>query len=67
MKRAYKEKLIGLMDEFVEWMDEVNPHHEYHSGHLALYMAAAAQSVYDAASRAQVDGRRAEGKPAGQE
>lgn len=62
MKRDHKDKLIGLMDEFVEWMDEVYPRHEYHSEHLALYMAAAAQAVYDAASKAQIAGRRAVGK-----
>ena len=62
MKREQKDKLIGLMDEFVEWVDENYPRHEYHSGHLALDMAMAARAVYDSAQQAIKDERRAQGK-----
>jgi len=58
MKRDQRAKLIALMDEFVEWVDEVHPKHEWHSERLALFMASAAQAVYDSTQQGQRDARR---------
>lgn len=58
MMNPQKAKLIALMDEFVEWVDENYPKHEWHSERLALFMASAAQAVYDSTQQGQRDARR---------